>query len=236
MPNSRDEKELELKLVLPPEDLERVLKVLFRERVSEMKRKSGTRFYFDTPKLDLYEDARRIALRTQYNEGGGRKPGGYQQTFKYDIPAQGKLPEGFAYRREWKSGITGLEPDLEKVNDARLAALLKPYMKKELGLKHLMNIPRRLFNIEAGKGKKKGLVEVGFDRGWIIVPAADVHHPVSGIELESKSGHDNGAKYDALMYAMERIRSVASAAEIDPAPSKNAQGMELYKRCVLKIK
>lgn len=220
----KEEDEQEVKIKLSKGDLEKVFNALSKKySPGYVDRKYMPRAYYDTPKLEMNDAG--ISARIQYKPGKGKELGSYEQTVKFDITddTSSERAKGSMLRREIKDKMPDHEPDLSIVTEKKAAALLQPFVNKKLVHVFTAAIERRYFEIEAGKGKKKGTVEVAFDVGEIILPHDGTHHPIYEIELERKGG--SAAAIDKLT---EEIMEIADSAEIQTL-SKSQQGSQFYR-------
>lgn len=221
----RSENEQEVKITLSSGDLEKVFNALSKKyEPGDIDHKYLPREYWDTLRLEL--DRNNISVRTQYKEGKDGEVGGHEQTVKLDLPHGNTLAKGAVLRREVKDMMPDHEPDLSVVKDAKTRPALRPFLKKRL--KHVFTaaIERRYFKVEVGHGRHKGMVEIAFDVGEIIVPHNGRRYRLYEIELEKKSGSK-----DAIDKLREQIMDLARSAKIQPL-SKSQQGSRLYRRSI----
>jgi inorganic triphosphatase YgiF len=221
--NAKSEVEMETKIKLSPKDLEKVFKSFSKNAgKSKLRHKYLPRAYYDTADLRLYKN--NISLRVQYKPGEGGKTGFYEQTVKFELPHKQKLSRGTLLRKECKNLLTGPAPDLSTVSDRAAKRAVKAFQNKKLAHIFTAAIERRYFNIPVSEGAKKGVVEVAFDVGNIIITHNGRHYPFFEIEVEMKSG--DPAAVDAIT---EKIMEIAKSAKVQPH-SKSAQGSMIYKR------
>lgn len=219
---SRSDVEQELKISLSVEDLERVFKVFSSDVAKgDITHKYLPRAYFDTPDLQMHEKG--ISLRVQYKPGKKGKLGSHEQTVKFDLPPDAGRVEGALYRKECKDGLPSAQPDLAAISDADAKQRIEPFKNKSL--KHIFTaaIERRYFNIEAGKGKEWGEVELAFDVGDISLPDRGDSQKFAEIEIEIKKG-----SAQAIHQVRDRILAIAPSAKIQ-TDDKSAQGAKLYR-------
>lgn len=218
----KSEDELELKISLSVEDLEKVFKAFSSEvGKSDIAHKYLPRAYFDTPALEMHDAG--ISLRVQYKPGKKGKLGSHEQTVKFDLPpAAGRVADAL-YRKECKDLVEGPQADLSRVSDAEADGKIEPFKGKSL--KHIFTaaIERRYFNVEAGKGKEWGEVELAFDVGEILLPETGESQKFAEIEIEVKDGNP-----EAINKIRERIFKIAPSARVQ-ADAKSAQGAKLYR-------
>lgn len=224
-PKQKTEDEQEVKIRLSAEDLEKVFNALSKKYAPRrIEHKYLPRAYYDTEDLKLYQN--NLSVRIQYKEGKGKRLGGYEQTVKSDLPANGNLAKDALFRREVKDMMPDPKPDLKAVTDKSTADAVQPYAGEKL--KHLFTaaIERRYFNAKTAKDKHHGAgtVEIAFDAGGIIMSADGSYHPFHEIELEHKGG-DAGA-LDALR---AEILKIAPSARVQPL-SKSQQGCKIYQQ------
>lgn len=219
---SRSEVEQELKISLSVQDLERVFKA-FSSGVDkgDISHKYLPRAYFDTPDLQMH--AQGISLRVQYKPGKKGKLGSHEQTVKFDLPGDAARVDGALYRKECKDGLSSAHPDLAAISDADAKARIAPF--KDKSLKHIFTaaIERRYFNVEAGKGKEWGEVELAFDVGDISLPETGDSQKFAEIEIEIKKG-----SAQAIHQIRDRILAIAPSAKVQ-TDDKSAQGARLYR-------
>lgn len=218
----KSEIEQELKISLTAEDLEKVFKA-FAAEVSkgDISHKYLPRAYFDTPDLDMY--AAGVSLRVQYKPGNKGKLGSHEQTVKFELPPDAEKVAEALYRKECKDAVDAAQPDLTRVSDAEAAEKIKPF--KDKTLKHIFTaaIERRFFNVEAGKGKHWGKVELAFDVGEISLPETGETRKFAEIEIEAKDG-----SAEAIHKIRDRIMAIAPSAKVE-TEAKSAQGSRMYK-------
>ncbi|MBI1216209.1 MAG: CYTH domain-containing protein, partial [Alphaproteobacteria bacterium] len=180
------------------------------------------RAYFDTENLDL--DQKAISVRVQYVPGKGMDVGGYEQTVKFDLPHGSVMAGDALFRKECKDMVPDADANLKFVSDPEARAILKTFRAEKLSHLFTAAIERRYFEMEAGKGKKKGTVEIAFDVGEIILTSDGTRHALYEIEIESKRG---SAK--AINAVKKKILGIAPSAKVQTL-SKSQQGSELYRR------
>lgn len=222
----KSEVEQELKISLTKEDLEKVFK-FFAEDVKrvDILHKFMPRDYYDTENLEMQDI--KASLRVQYKPGKNGELGSYEQTVKFALTPDADADDEALYRKECKDTLDSKTPDLELVDDAEAVEVVKPFQNKNL--KHVFTaaIERRYFNVEAGKGKKWGEVELAFDVGKISLPDyAGVEAPLAEIEVELKKG---SAK--AIKAIKKEIFKIAPSARVQK-DDKSAQGCKLYRDTV----
>lgn len=181
--------EVELKLLVPPEDLPRLrrhprLRALAQGRPRTRALES---FYFDTPDLDLARQG--VALRLR------RIGRSLVQTVKTDTPGHA----GLFQRGEWECAVRGDRPDLNAVADPGVRErIARAIAGKSLGpvVRTEMRRTERLL--------REGDLEIlcDLDVGEIRTP--DRSLPICELELELRSG-DPAALYDLALELHETI-------------------------------
>jgi inorganic triphosphatase YgiF len=223
--SSNSEIEQELKIQLSARDLEKVFKTLKKKAIGKkVEHKYMPRAYYDTPDLELYQNA--ISVRMQYKPGKGGKIGGYEQTVKFDLPHGATVAKGAFFRKECKDMLNGHKPQLALISDTEGRAIARSFHSKKVIHIFTAAIERRSFELKAGGGKKRGIVEVAFDVGEIILDSNGQHYPFSEIEVEVKKG-----SAEAILAIEKKIRRIARSARIQPL-SKAQHGSRLYRRSV----
>lgn len=213
---------MELKIKLSSKDLERVFKTFSKKiKKPDIEHKYLPRAYYDTTDLLLHKN--NISLRVQYKPGKDGKMGSYEQTVKFEMPPGKKLSRGALLRKECKNLLKSPAPDLSTVVDTEAAKATNPFINKKLVHIFTAAIERRYFNIPVSTASGKGVVEVAFDVGDIIVTHNGRHYPFFEIEIEMKSGDPS-----AIDEIKKRIMDMAPSAQIQPY-SKSAQGSMIYK-------
>lgn len=226
---AKSEIEHELKILLSPNDLEKVFKSLKKKALrKKVEHKYMPRAYYDTKNLDLYRNS--ISVRMQYKPGKNGKIGFYEQTIKFDLP-KGAEDEGDSlFRKECKDVMKDHEPALSKISDPDARKRAKKFVKKKVVHIFTAAIERRSFELTAGRGKKAGVVEVAFDVGEIILGSNGRRYPFSEIEVEVVRGSSA-----AMEIIGQKIRRMARSARNQPL-SKAQQGSRLYRRTACKKK
>lgn len=213
------EAETELKISLSADDLEKVFKTLSRKSgTASIPHKFLPRMYYDTQDLGLYKN--HLSLRVQYKQGKGGRIGSYEQTVKIELKAPTK--KGVLRRKECKDDIGSHKPNMAAVANPQARKALKPFKGKKLTHIFTAAIERRYFNLALKAGKKKGLVEVAFDVGQIILAHNNAHRNLFEIEIEIKQG---GAEFIEIV--KKEIFRLAPSAKIQPL-SKSEQGSRFY--------
>lgn len=234
--NNKDKCEIEqeLKISLSPNDLEKLFRALKKKAIGKkIEHKYMPRAYYDTPDLRLYQNS--ISLRMQYKPGKNGKIGGYEQTVKFDLPPADmphstSMAKGVFLRKECKDMIHFHAPVLSKITDRQCRAAVKPFNNKKMIHIFTAAIERRAFHLRVGRGKKRGLIEVAFDVGSIILGSDRKHYPFYEVELEVKAG-----SAETIDIARDKIKKIARSARVQPL-SKAQQGSRLYRRRVGKNK
>jgi len=171
-------REIELKLSVRPDRLERVMRSphLQGEGARRAISRALKNIYYDTPHLALRE--RGLVVRVR--EAGRR----YIQTVK---SSNGAGSSGLFNRHEWERPVAGPKPDLSGIDD--------PSLRQELGTTVSQLAPvfssevsRTTRTIQHGEADR---IEVAIDQGRVTTPRGSA--PICEIELELKEG-----KPDAL--------------------------------------
>ena len=225
---STSEIEQELKIQLSARDLEKVFRDLKKKAEGKVEHKYLPRAYYDTRDLRLYENA--ISVRVQYKPGKGGKIGGYEQTLKFELPQSEAIIKGAFFRKECKDMIRTRLPKLALVSDREGRSRARPYQNKKLIHIFTAAIERRSFEMKVGGGKKKGVVEVAFDVGEIILDSNGRHYAFFEIEIELVKGSPQ-----AIEVLDKKIRAMARSARHQPL-SKSQHGSRLYRRSVSRRK
>lgn len=221
---STSEIEQELKIQLSARDLEKVFRELKKKAEGKVEHKYLPRAYYDTRDLRLYRNS--ISIRVQYKPGKGGKIGGYEQTLKFELPQSEAVIKGAFFRKECKDMIRTRLPQLAHVSDRDGRARARPFQKKKLIHIFTAAIERRSFEMKVGGGKKKGVVEVAFDVGEIILDSNGRHYAFFEIEIELVKGSP-----EAIEVLEKKIRGMARSARHQPL-SKSQHGSRLYRRSV----
>jgi inorganic triphosphatase YgiF len=164
-------RELELKLSVPPERLQQLLRSpqLKAEGAGRSHTRALRNTYYDTPHLTLHE--RGLALRVR--EAGHR----FVQTVK-----AGGGASGLFKRREWQQTVAGPKPDLARIDDVVLRELLGDAVAR-LAPVFTAEVRRVTRTIQRGDAVR---VEVAIDEGTVVTPKGSV--PICEIEFELKNG------------------------------------------------
>ncbi|MFZ1108720.1 MAG: CHAD domain-containing protein [Rhodomicrobium sp.] len=172
-PTTATQRELELKLELPAEDLKRLRgSALLRAASGGKVRKVLTSVYFDTADWRLQREG--IALRVR--NGGG---GSWVQTVKSDATLEG----GLSSVRETEARIEGSEPDLERIGDKNLRQRIENVLEKE-ALTPLFEtiVARTAYRLNKGECAAELAIDIG------KVAAGEKTKPIREVELELLSG------------------------------------------------
>ena len=170
-------REIELKLSVRPDRMERVMRSphLQGDGARRAIARALKNIYYDTPHLALHE--RGLVVRVR--EAGRR----YIQTVK---ASNGAGASGLFNRHEWERPVAGPKPDLSGIDD--------PTLRRELGATASQLAP--VFSSEVSRVTRmiegdNGRIEVAIDQGRVMTPRGSA--PICEIELELKEG-----KTDAL--------------------------------------
>lgn len=224
MKSSHSETEYELKIDVSKSDLEKVFRFFARKvEASDISHKCLPRDYYDTPNFDL--DGKGESLRIQYKQGRRGRPGGFEQTYKYERPLKGKKSiKGALVRQECPNAVSSNLPDISSIKDLEAKKNILPIKNKDLVYVFTAVIERRYFELSIGTGKNKGRVELAFDLGALVIHNPDKSEPISEIEIELKSGSDA-----AIVEIEKKIFQIASTAKVSSKP-KSARGCALRRR------
>jgi len=175
-------REIELKLSVRPDRLERVMRSphLQGDGARRAISRALKNIYYDTPHLALRE--RGLVVRVR--EAGRR----YIQTVK---AANGSSASGLFNRHEWERSVPGPKPDLAGIDD--------PTLRRELGATATQLAP--VFSSEINRTTRTiqhhdAGIEVAIDQGWVMTPRGSA--PICEIELELKEGKPD-ALYDLAL-------------------------------------
>lgn len=221
---SKSTVEQELKIKLSRKDLKRVFEAFTAKKDvrKSVARKYRPRAYFDTENLSLYRND--MSLRVQYKDDKKGDARGYEQTVKFELPVDENVARKALLRKECKDATPTQTPDLTLVSDADARERLDPFKGEKLTHIFTAKVKRRYFEIEVGKGKKKGTVEIAFDVGKIVLATGEAQVPLCEIEIEHKGG---SAK--AIKAVKKKIKALAPSARVQPL-SKAQQGSRLFLR------
>ena len=134
MAKDNTEIEIELKIRLPKDDLEKVFGKLSNKAMqNKIKHKYRPRNYFDTIDLKLFKS--NIGLRVQYKEGKGKFLGGFEQTVKHAAGLEnisiGSKNDKALSRKECKDMINSETPEIDKVSNPEAQEILKGIKSKK---------------------------------------------------------------------------------------------------------
>lgn len=218
---NESEIETELKIKLSIRDMEKVFRALSKmSGASEVSHKFLPRLYYDTADLGLYRKS--ISLRVQYKPGKSGRLGGYEQTVKFELKERIQSKGKALVRKECKNILKSYKPDLASVADSAARSVVSQFRNKKLVPVFTAAIERRAFDWTLNKGAAKGVVEVAFDAGELILTDSGKRQRFYEIELELKSGGD-----ECIGIVKDQIMRMASSARIQPL-SKAEQGVRLY--------
>ncbi len=174
------EREIELKLLCEPVELERIRRApsLLRMKQGRASGKHLHSVYFDTRNLTLGDHGFALRLR--------RSGGGCVQTLKTDTGASGGATGALArdtgeYEARLPRGSD--KPDLNKLPDDLKSRIKKLANGNAIGPRLVTDIRRTIHNLETETGD---LIELAFDLGALQANGGEA--PVSEIELELKEG------------------------------------------------
>jgi inorganic triphosphatase YgiF len=165
------QRELEIKLTLPPETVGQVKKIPLIKAVKKSpKRSTELSVYFDTDKHKL----RKHGLMLRVRRIGNR----YLQTIKADGNA------GPFERGEWESEIADGEPDLSLARKTPLKPIMSRKLRRQLKPMFETRVHRTVYPI-VNRGH---LTELAVDKGKIDAGGSSL--PLCELELELKSGNE----------------------------------------------
>ncbi|HWR78283.1 MAG TPA: CHAD domain-containing protein [Thiobacillus sp.] len=176
--------EIELKLALPPQQVEAFLKRMARRRSAPVQQELITR-YFDTPDFALSEQG--VALRVRRV---GRR---WLQTLK----TEGERHGGLSQRAEYEMAIARSTPDWTRF-PAEALAWVPDALRAQLVPVFETRFRRTAWLL---KGKGGAQIEVALDVGE--VRAGERRQPICEIELELKSGQPDALFALALDWAQQ---------------------------------
>lgn len=196
--------ETELKLAVPPGDLERLRSspVLKQRGAGRAVTKTLESVYFDTGGFDLMR--RLVTFRVR--RVGER----YVQTLKTAPISAGGLT-----RSEWEWPVAGPEPDLSVITDGEALEQLGTVGAGDLRPVFTSHVRRTVRVIDGGDSA----IELAFDTGEIRLPDGGVV-PLSELELELKRGDP------AALFELARLLAAAAPARVEQR-SKAARGFAL---------
>jgi inorganic triphosphatase YgiF len=165
------QRELEIKLKLPPASVGRVKKTpLIRALKALPKRATEISVYFDTDKRKLRKNGLMLRVRRIGNH--------YLQTIKASADA------GLFERGEWESKIADGEPDLTLVRDTALKSIMNSKLRRQLKPMFETRVHRTVYPI----AKRGHVIELAIDQGKIDTGAGSL--PLCELELELKRGNE----------------------------------------------
>jgi triphosphatase len=195
------QRELEIKLTLPPETVGQVKKIPLTKAVKKSpKRATELSVYFDTEKHKL----RKHGLMLRVRRIGNR----YLQTIKADGHA------GPFERGEWESEIADGEPDLSLARKTPLKPIMSRKLRRQLKPIFETRVHRTVYSI-ANRGH---LTELTIDKGKIDSGGSSL--PLCELELELKSGNEA----ELFGVARKLIRELPAQLTLK---SKSQRGYEL---------
>lgn len=215
-------RETEMKLSAPADDLEKLWSALLARTSAKPGKLKLTNRYFDTPDGRL--GALRMSLRVR------EKNGQFLQTLK-SAPEEG----GFA-RGEWECPLPAPAkkaplptPDLSLITDEEALALLDGIGLDVLAPVFTTRFERAALLIEQGEGDGRVVIEAARDIGKITAPTG-AEEPIREIELELVEGpvtalHD--LALDLLVVAPFRVGSASKAERGQKLAAKSDAGATL---------
>ncbi len=168
-----DGDEIELKLALPPDALNRLrrLPVLRRHRQGRPTLKTLDAVYYDTPDLALAGAGITVRVR---HDGKGKT----RQTVK----TAGSRTSGLFSRREWEAEIAGPRPDIERLRATGLDILTDGSVCERLEPVFATHVRRSLHLLRGEDWRLELAIDVG------KVRAGERSEPVCEVELELLEG------------------------------------------------
>ncbi len=194
VPAPSSDREIELKLMIDPADLDRLAKRLGAKRsvFSAPEVLALESRNFDTPDLRLA--GRRVSLRVR------RTGDQYVQTIKTASVGGG----AHFVRGEWECPVASMVPELDRIGNPAALEALGLVLPEELAPVFATKVDRRLMLVEQKlRDGSKAIIEVAFDRGTIEVGVPQTApktrsrkkgkvEEISEVELELKSGAPEG--------------------------------------------
>jgi triphosphatase len=192
------QRELEIKLKLPPASVGRVKKIPFIQALkASPKRTTEVSVYFDTNKHKLRKNGLMLRVRRIGNR--------YLQTIKASGDA--RLFE----RGEWESEVTDGEPDLSLVRETSLKPMMNGKLRRQLKPMFETRVHRTVYPI----AKHGHIIELAIDQGKIDTGVRSL--PLC--ELELKRGNET----DLLSVARELVHLLPAQLALK---SKSERGYE----------
>ena len=202
--------EIELKLSLTPEHLERLRRNPLLRSLAQgrSERHEMVSTYFDTPDFKLKGRGQALRIR----KIGARRV----QTLKaqvYGSPSSGAIAHS---HREFEIDVEGEEPRLDLIDDESLRSELEqPQLRDALAPVFTTDIDRRAVNLHLADSD----IELALDRGEIRANGRNLQ--ISEAELELKSGRPS------RLYELALLLSDKIPFRIEPQ-TKAARGYGLY--------
>jgi inorganic triphosphatase YgiF len=194
--------EIELKLEVPSDQVERLGRLPLLRGLKPAKSKTLISVYFDTAKQKLRRNG--LSLRVR------RASGSYVQTIK----KRGGRSVGLFERNEWECDVAEGRPDLDAAHDTPLAPLVNKKLRRTLKPLFETRVRRQNYPVR----KHGSEIELTVDKGK--VEAEGRSSPLCEIELELKKG--NPADLFELTGAIGKLVPVALASK-----SKAGRGYDL---------
>src|SRR5271166_4076166 len=163
------QRELEIKLNLPPESVGHVKKIPLIQALKARKRETEISVYFDTDKQKLRKHGVMLRVRRIGNR--------YLQTIK---ASDARLFE----RGEWESEIADGEPDLNLVRETPLEPIMSRKLRRQLKPMFETRVYRTVYPI----AKRGHVIGLAIDQGTIDTGADSF--PLCELELELKRGNE----------------------------------------------
>ena len=196
------QKEIELKLELPPGNVGALDRLSFLKGIKPAKAKTLLSVYFDTSDQKLRRKG--VSLRIR------RVDGRHLQTIKQ----RGNPSIGLFSRDEWECDVEGRQPDLDAARGTVLEPLLSKKLRRNLKPIFETRVRRQIYPVRRGASE----IELSIDRGK--VEAAGASSPLCEMELELKKGEPGEL--------FEIVRALGDAVPVKLAiEDKAGQGYDL---------
>ena len=211
--------EIEQKIDVSMDDLERMFDLFKSRAINDITVKSHPRDYHDTQELDLR--GRRVSMRIERNLDGS-----HVQTIKQSLPSTGNNK----VVNEWEDAVKSTQPDFKAIADKEAKASLKDIKFSKLQHLYTTNVPAPKFQIDVKTPEgKKGRVELSFDVGEIYLSSqyqikfnCFARIPVCEIEIEYISGDQ-----EAIDFVAAEIMAECPSARVGTS-GKGSRGARLY--------
>jgi triphosphatase len=196
------QKEIEIKLEVPPAKIGAVHRLALLKGVKPAKAKTLVSVYFDTKKQKL----RRKGVSLRVRQVDGR----HLQTIK----EAGNPSVGLFRRNEWECDIEGTQPDFAAARGTALEPLLSKKLRRNLKPIFETTVRRRVYPLRRGASEIEFTVDTG------NVRAAERSSALCEVELDLKKGEPGEV--------FEVARTLGEAIPVQPAiKSKAGHGYDL---------